>query len=316
MSVNPRDWLWETKYRPQTLEECILPEQMKSDFKAMVAGGEIKNMILASCNPGTGKTTVAQAICNELDADVLFINASKESGIDVFRNDVTKFASTISMMSNCKVIILDEADNLSDAAQKAFRGIIEEFSVSCRFILTCNYVNQIIEPIRSRMMQYEFSIPQAEKATMMKGQIMRCLDILAKEGITVESKMAVAELVKRKFPDNRAMLVTLQTYSMKGVIDEGILGRVTSGSDVEVMIGHLKAKKFNEIRALVPKFASDYPTFIRAIYDTLYTLAKPASIPTMIEIIGMNQEAYSRVPDIEIHMNWLMVQLMTNVEFV
>lgn len=316
MSMNPNEWLWEAKYRPQTIKDCILPEQMKADFHAMVAAGEVKNMILASSNPGTGKTTVARAICNELDADVLFINASEESGIDVFRNDIRKFASTISMLSNSKVVILDEADNLSEAAQKAFRGMIEEFSVSCRFILTCNYVNKIIEPIRSRMMQYEFVIPQSERAAMMKGQIVRLLDILGKEGITVENRMVVAELVKRKFPDNRSMLVTLQSYAMKGVIDEGILGRVTSGSDVEVMIGYLKEKKFKEIRAMVPKYASDYPTFIRAIYDNLYPVIKPHSIPNMIEIIGVNQEAYSRVPDIEIHMNWLMVQLMMNLEFV
>lgn len=316
MSMNPNEWLWEAKYRPQTIAECILPEQMKVDFQAMIAAGEVKNMILASSNPGTGKTTVARAICNELDADVLFINASEESGIDIFRNDIRKFASTISMLSNSKVVILDEADNLSEAAQKAFRGMIEEFSVSCRFILTCNYINRIIEPIRSRMMQYEFVIPQAEKTAMMKLQIVRLLDILKKEDVKVENKQVIMELVKRKFPDNRSMLVSLQSYAMKGVIDEGILGRVTSGSDVEVLIGYLKDKKFKEIRQLIPKYASDYPTFIRSIYDNLYPVIKPSAIPDMIEIIGVNQEAYNRVPDIEIHMNWLMVQLMMNLEFV
>lgn len=315
-NVSPNEWLWEMKYRPNTIDECILPAHMKEDFKAMIATGEIKNMILASSTPGTGKTTVARAICNELNADVLFINASEESGIDIFRTDIRKFASTYSMLGSVKVVILDEADNLSEAAQKAFRGMIEEFSACCRFIMTCNYINKIIEPIRSRMDQYEFVIPNSEKVDMMKGQIVRLLDILAKENVVVEDRRVVAELVKSRYPDNRSMIRDLQRYAMKGCIDEGILGRVTSGSDVEVLIGYLKDKKFKEIRNIIPQYTSDYPRFIRALYDNMYNVIKPSSIPEMIEIIGVNQEAYNRVPDLEIHMNWLMVQLMMNMEFV
>lgn len=313
---NPNEFLWEQKYRPKTLAECILPATIKADFQALLDAGEAKNMILASTKPGTGKTTLARAFANDLGADVLFINASEESGIDVFRNDIRIFASTMSLQGNPKVVILDEADNLSEAAQKAFRGQIEEFSASCRFILTCNYPNQIIEPIRSRMMVYEFVIPADEKAAMMKGQIIRLLDILKKENVAVENKAVIKELVLRNYPDNRKMLVALQTYASKGVIDEGILGRVTSGSDVDVLIGHLKAKKFQDIRAMIPQYTSDYAQFIRAMYDALYPMTKPASIPTMIEIIGMNQAEAHRVPDIEIHMVWLMVQLMTQVDFV
>ena len=315
ISVNPTEWLWELKYRPKSIDECILPEGLKSDFKQMVAAGEIKNMLLCSSNPGTGKTTVAQAIADELDMDVLFINASSESGIDVFRTDITKFASTVSMMGSGKVVILDEADNLSDAAQKAFRGIIEEFSSNCRFILTCNYPNRIIEAIRSRMKIYEFIIPAAEKNQMIKGQVLRLLKILETEKVQVDNKQVVMELVKRKFPDNRSMLVDLQSYAMKGVIDEGILGQVTSGSDVDILVGYLKIRAFKEIRAIIPKYASNYPTFIRALYDAMYSVVKPSHIPAMIEYIGENQKYYSSVPDIEIHMEYLCVQLMMNMDF-
>lgn len=316
MSTNPNEWLWEQKYRPRTIAECILPATIKSDFEEMVKAGEAKNMILASSDPGTGKTTLARAFAHDLGADVLFINASEQSGIDTFRNDIRLFASTMSLQGNAKIVILDEADNLSEAAQKAFRGQIEEFSASCRFILTCNYPNQIIEPIRSRLMVYEFNIPADEKATMMKGQIIRILDILKKENVQVDNKSVIAEVVKRNFPDNRQMLVQLQTYASKGVIDEGILGRVTAGSDVDLLISHLKAKKFNDIRMMIPRYTSNYAQFIRAMYDNLYTMIKPHSIPTMIEIIGVNQAEAHRVPDIEIHMVWLMVQLMTQIEFV
>lgn len=316
MKFDPNEWLWETKYRPQTIADCILPASIKEDLMQMINDGEVKNLLLVSSHPGTGKTTSALALCNELDADYLFINASEESGIDVFRTDIRRFASTISMTGSPKVVILDEADNLSEAAQKAFRGMIEEFSNSCRFILTCNYQNKIIEPIRSRLKTYEFVIPAEAKAQMMKEQILRLLEILKNENIQVESKQVIMELVKKKFPDNRSMLVDLQAYSMKGIIDEGILGQVTSGSDVDVLVGHLKTKNFKEIRAILPKYASDYPTFIRALYDALRTMVKPSHMVAMIEIIGTNQEAYSRVPDIEIHMTWLCVQLMMGMDWV
>lgn len=316
MKYNPNEYLWEVKFRPQTIDDCVLPVALKDDFKDMVKKGELKNMLLVSPNPGTGKTTVARALCNELDADPLFINASEESGIDVFRTQIRQFASTISMTGAPKVVILDEADNLSDAAQKAFRGMIEEFSNSCRFILTCNYQNKIIEPIRSRLLVHEFIIPAAEKATLMKAQILRLLEILNIEGVRVDNKMVIAELVKKKFPDNRSMLVELQSYAKHGVIDEGILGQVTAGSDVENLVLWMKEKKFKEIRAVIPKYASDYPTFIRSLYDRMYHAVKPSHIPMMIEIIGSNQESYNRVPDIEIHMAWLCVNLMMNLEFV
>lgn len=315
ISVNPNEWLWELKYRPKTLDECILPATVKEYFKNLIAKGEVQNMILHSSNPGTGKTTMARAIGEELDMDVLFINASSESGIDVFRTDITRFASTVSMMGNGKLVILDEADNLSEAAQKAFRGIIEEFSSNCRFILTCNYPNKIIEPIQSRMNLEQFVIPAEEKNAMMKQQIVRLLEILQLEGIQVENKQVVMELVKKHYPDNRSMLVSLQKYATKGVIDEGILGQVTSGSDVELMVSHLKNRKFKEIRALIPQFASDYASWFRALYNALIVTVKASHVPAMIEYMGENQKYATSVPDLEIHMQYLCVQLMMNMDW-
>lgn len=315
ISFNPNEWLWEQKYRPQTIDDCVLPTNLKFYFKNWIAKGEIKNMILVSSSPGTGKTTTAEALAHELDADVLFINASEESGIDVFRTDIRRFASTVSMMGGPKIVILDEADNLSEAAQKAFRGMVEEFSSNCRFIMTCNYLNKIIEPIRSRMDVVEFVIPVEEKPQMMKEQILRLLQILKQENVEVQSKQVIMELVKKEFPDNRTMLVKLQSYANRGIIDEGILGQVSAGSDIDVLVGNLKAKKFKDIRAAIPKYASDYPTFIRGLYDALMPVIKPSHVPGMIEIIGQNQEAYSRVPDLEIHMTWLCVQLMMSMDW-
>lgn len=315
MRFDPNELLWEQKYRPQVVDDCVLPTFLKQSFKEMVAKKELKNLLLVSPNPGTGKTTVARALCNELEADMLFINASEESGIDVFRTQIRQFASTVSLAGGMKVVVLDEADNLSEAAQKAFRGMIEEFSKNCRFILTCNYQNKIIEPIQSRLTIHTFTIPQEEKAALMKEQILRCLKVLELEGITVDNKQVVAELVKKKFPDNRALMVDLQNYSLKGVIDEGILGIVTGGSDVEQIVGWLKNKQFKEIRQVIPKYASDYPTFVRSLYDSLYRVVKPTHIPLMIEIIGDNQKYYKDVPDIEIHMTYLCVLLMTQLDW-
>lgn len=315
IAVKPNEWLWELKYRPQTLAEVILPVDLKTYFKDLVKSGELQNMIFCSSGPGSGKTTTAYALANDLDMDVLFINASSESGIDVFRNDITKFASTVSMLNAGKLVILDEADNLTEAAQKAFRGIIEEFSCNCRFILTCNYPNRIIEPIRSRMAVKEFIVPAAEKNQMMKEQIIRLLGILDLEKIQVDSRQVVMELVKKNFPDYRSMLVALQAYSINGVIDEGILGKVTGGSDIDILVGHIKNKKFGEIRTMIPTFASDYPNFIRALYDSMSKVVKVSHRPALVEYIGENQKYATVVPDIEIHMQYLCMSLMLNMDF-
>lgn len=312
---NPKEYLWELKHRPAHIKDVILPEQMKKDFIKETKSGEISNYLFESARPGTGKTTTAYALCNDINADVLFINASEQGNIDKLRYDIKAFASTVSLTGSPKVVILDEFDNTSDAFQKAFRGFVEEFSDNCRFILTCNYANNIIEPIRDRLTIKTFTFPESEKISLMKQAIVYCLSILEKEGVEVTNKKIIGEIVKQNYPKLRTCVKLLQDYSRHGVIDEGILGVIKCDDSVNQLILAIKNKDFKEVNNLIPRFANDYANFITTLYDKMYTVVEPSSIPTLIEIIGENQCYANQVPDMQIHLRFLCVLIMKEVGF-
>lgn len=288
---------------------------MREAFAKIVEAQNISNYLFESTRPGTGKTTCARALANELGADVLFINASEVGSVDTLRNDVKSFASTVSLTGSLKIVILDEFDNVSDSFQKAFRGFIEEYSNNCRFILTCNYANNVIEPIRSRIKRITFSIPEAERIDIMKQMTKRCMDILAKENVKVESARIIGELVKKNYPDNRQTMIDLQHYASNsnGVIDEGILGVLKVDDSVSELIAAIQTKNFKVVNGMAPRFAADYSNFIRTLYDKSFSLVQSSSIPTMIEIIGENQKYATQVPDLEIHIRYLCVLLMAEI---
>jgi len=264
---------------------------------------------------GVGKTTVAKALCKELDLDYIIVNGSEEGNIDTLRNKIKHFASTVSLQGGYKVVILDEADYLNpQSTQPALRGFIEEFSNNCRFILTCNFKNRIIEPLHSRCSVYEFAIPNAEKPAIAAGFFKRVMDILASEGITFDQKV-VATLVEKYFPDFRRVLNELQRYSLSGTIDAGILVNL-SEDNVKVLVSHLKDKDFKGMRKWVVDNIDTEPAAIfRKIYDNMLTYIKPQSVPNTVLILADYQYKNAFVADHELNIVACMVELMANVEF-
>tara|TARA_R110000851_G_scaffold257469_3_gene409960 strand:- start:1232 stop:2176 length:945 start_codon:yes stop_codon:yes gene_type:complete len=310
----PTEILWDTKYRPQTIDACILPAKNKQYFKNIIAKNKIPNLLLCSSMPGTGKTTVARAICNEMNFDTLFVNASEQSGVDVLRTLIRDHVSSFSLDGNEKVVILDEFDQASDSFQKAFRGFTEEFP-SSRFILTANYSNKVIKPIRSRMTVVEFTVPESDRKDLIKQSAIRCLEILKKEGIPVSSNKIIVELVRNSFPDNRSIIVELQRYSTNGEIDEGILGKLVPNDDISELCAAMKSNKFSEVRHLIPAFASDYPNFINALFRKGEHYMEKNSIGDFILYLGRNQESANDVVNMELHISALVVELMGDIRW-
>lgn len=311
LTTNPKEWMWEQKYRPNSIMEAILPAMDKEVFQGIVNEGRIPHMILVSKSPGTGKTTIAKAICNDIDAEVLFVNGA-DCKIDYIRNELTRFASTMTQKKGGKVIIIDEFDrkNLWDA-QRHLRSFMEAYSHNCSIIITANNSDGIIEPLKSRSRVIEFGKATAEdKVSMMKQMIVRCKTILDQENVPVEDLKVVAALVQKNFPDLRRTITELDRYAKKGKIDSGILAQVQESSDIEQLIDALKTKDFKVIRGLVGRYVSDYPTFVTKLYDTLYVHAQPTSIPNIILTIGDNQKYYQQVANLEIHISMMLIQLM------
>ncbi|URC15187.1 DNA polymerase clamp loader subunit [Paraglaciecola Antarctic GD virus 1] len=310
----PNDMLWESKYRPSTISECILPTQLKKFFEDIVTTGKLPNLLLCSTMPGTGKTTVARALVHDLDFDSLFINASEMSGIDTLRTIIRDYASSYSIDGRNKVVILDEFDQTSDSFQKAFRGFIEEFS-TVRFILTANYVNKVIKPIRSRMSVEDFVFPDDERLSLIKQGIIRCGKILALENIPCDNKKVLMELVRRNYPDNRSVLVDLQKYSRTGQIDEGILGKIVANDDISEFISHIQSKSFASARALIPMYANDYTNFIGQMYRKGILHIDKKSTGEFILILAENMKYAGQVADMELHIASLVIELMSEVEW-
>ena len=310
------DFIWVEKYRPKSIDECILPEGIKKTFSDFLKRGEIPNMLLSG-PPGIGKTTVAKALCNELGADFYVINGSDEGRfLDTVRNSAKNFASTVSLTSEAKhkVIIIDEADNTTPDVQLLLRASIEEFSRNCRFIFTCNYRNKIIEPLHSRCAVIEFSVNGKQKQAIAAQFFKRLSDILDEERITYEPKV-LAELINKHFPDWRRVLNECQRYSVSGNIDSGILAHF---SDVKTneLVKNLKQKNFAEVRKwIVSNLDNDTTVLLRRVYDNLYDSLVPGSIPAAVLVLAKYQYQGAFVADQEINMLACMTEIMVECEF-
>lgn len=310
------EFLFVEKYRPQVIDDCILPDETKKTFKEFVEKGEIPNLLLAG-PPGIGKTTIAKALCNELGADYYVINGSDEGRfLDTVRNQAKNFASTVSLTgsSKHKVIIIDEADNTGNDVQLLLRANIEAFYNNCRFIFTCNYKNKIIEPLHSRCAVIDFTIKGKQKAQLAANFFQRLQTILDQEKIEYDPKV-VAELVSTHFPDFRRVLNECQRYSTGGKIDAGILA---SFSDISVneLIKHLKEKNFTEVRKwVVSNLDNDSSVILRRVYDALYEHLVPSTIPSAVLIIAKYQYQIAFVADQEINLLAALTELMCEVEF-
>ena len=272
------DFLWVEQYRPKTIDDCILPDSLKNLFSSFIKKGELSNMLFSG-TPGIGKTTVAKALCEQMNCDWIMINGSEEGGIDVLRNKIKNFASTVSLSGGKKVVILDEADYLNpQSTQPALRGFVEEFHKNCRFILTCNFKNRIIEPLHSRFSNIEFKVNPKDKPKLASRLFERAIYILKEQNVSYEDKVLV-ELITKHFPDFRKLINELQRYSVSGSIDAGILVNV-SDENLKTLVTHLKNKEFSDMRKWVVNNLDNDPVKIfRKIYDTLYTNLEPSTIP-------------------------------------
>ena len=310
------DFIWVEKYRPKTIEECILPESIKKTFRDFLNTGEIPNMLLAG-PPGVGKTTVAKALCNELGVDYYVINGSDEGRfLDTVRNNAKNFASTVSLASEAKhkVIIIDEADNTGNDVQLLLRAFIEEFASNCRFIFTCNYKNKILAPLHSRCAVVEFSVKGKEKQTIAAEFFKRLNFILDKEQIEYDKKVLV-QLINKHFPDWRRILNECQRYSVGGKIDSGILATFTDIA-VNDLIKNLKEKNFPEVRKWInSNMDNDTTVLLRRIYDVLYDTLVPNTIPAAVLVIAKYQYQAAFVADQEINMLACLTEIMIECEF-
>jgi DNA polymerase III delta prime subunit len=305
--------LWVEKYRPKKVEDCILPEAIKTTFQEYVNRKEIPNLLLSG-TAGVGKTTIAKALCEEVGCDYIVINGSDESGIDTFRNKIKNYASSVSLSGGRKVIIIDEADYLNaNSTQPALRGAIEEFAENCSFIFTCNFKNRIIDPIHSRCTVVDFKI-NGSKPKMAAQFFKRVEWILEQEGVTYD-KQVVAAVITKHFPDNRRVLNELQRYSVSGTIDKGILASVSDLQLTELIKG-LKDKDFGTCRKWVTSnLDNDATTIFRKLYDTLYESLTPNSVPQMVLIIAKYQYQSAFVADHEINLIACLTEIMVECEF-
>ncbi len=308
------DFLWVERFRPKSVSETVLPASLKQTFQQFVDQKNIPNLLLSG-RAGVGKTTIARAMLEELGNDYLVINGSMNGNIDTLRNDIRQFASSVSFYGGRKYVILDEADYLNpNSTQPALRNFMEEFSKNCGFILTCNYVNRIIEPLHSRCSVVEFKIDKEEKPKMAGAFFKRVCHILEQEGVEYDQK-AVIEVIKKFFPDWRRVLNELQRYSATGKIDSGILVNF-SDDNLKHIVELIKQKNFTEIRKWVGENSDiDTTTFFRKLYDTASEYLKPSSIPQLVLILAQYQYKAAFVADHEINILACLTEIMVEGEF-
>lgn len=311
--TNPNNLLWVEKYRPKTLSDCILPTELNIIFNGMVKEGKIPNMMFYG-KAGTGKTSVAKVLANDLNLDSMLINCSEDKGIDTLRTKIRQYASTISLTGNGKLIILDEFDYSTNAIQTGLRGAIEEFAECCRFIMTCNYKGRIIDPLHSRCTGIDFTVPSSEKANIAAKILARIEHILKTENVSYDVPV-LAMLIKKYFPDIRRVINELQKYSSSGKIDVGILSQSSCDSYKE-LIGYMKNKDFASCRKWVMQNIDlNTAEFYKKLYNELYTSLKQSSIPQAILIIAEYQYKSAFAADQEINTMALVVQIMMDCEF-
>ena len=310
------EFLWCEEYRPKTIDDCILPDELKSTFKKIVETGEMHNMLLSGTS-GLGKTTVAKALCNELDLDYILINSSEDSGIDVLRSRIRQFASSISLggSDSHKVVILDEADYLNpQSTQPALRAFIEEFSKNCRFIFTCNFRNKIIEPLQSRCAVIEFNTTKKHLAGLAAQFHKRLKVILDEKGIEYNEQI-LAELIMRHAPDWRRVVNECQRFSVSGTLSPAsIVG--LSDQNIAALISHLKDRNFKQMRSWVAANPDlDSSTIFRKIYDGAYEYLEPQSIPQLVLILADYQHKAAFVADKELNIVACMTEMMGSLKF-
>ena len=308
-------YLWVEKYRPQKIEDCILPEAMKNNFKQYLEQGELPTFLFSG-TAGVGKTTVAKALCEEVGADWIMINGSDEGRqIDVLRNKIKNFASTVSLTDAKKVVIIDEADYMNaDSVQPALRSFIEEFSSNCRFIFTCNFKHRIIEPLRSRCANIEFKVDSGEKQAIAAQFFKRVSHILKNEQIEFDPKV-VSELIIKHFPDYRRILNELQRYSVTGKIDSGMLVNLGEESYKE-LYKHLKERNFTEVRKWVAKNSdADTPALFKELYDNSGNFIEQSTLPNLILVLADYQYKAAFVADQELNIMAALTELMVQCKF-
>ena len=310
------DFIWCQKYRPRKIQDCILPKALKNTFQQFIDSGDIPNLLFSGTS-GTGKTTVARALCEELGADYIVINGSESGNIDTLRNDIRGFASGVSITTSGrrKIVIIDEADYLNpQSTQPALRGFIEEFSKNCGFIFTCNFKDRLLQPIHSRCSVIDFRFSRSDSPKLAMNFLKRTIDILEQENVKYNEKVLV-ELITKYFPDFRRVINELQRYSVSGEIDAGILTSITEKS-INSLMDSLKKKNFREMRKWVVENLDDDPSRIfRLIYDGLYDSLKPQSIPRAVILLGDYQHKGAFVADAEINMVAFLTELMVDMEF-
>ena len=308
------EFLWVEKYRPKTINDCVLPDTLKKTFQEFVNKDNIPNLLLTG-GPGVGKTTVAKAMLEEINADYITINGSMNGNIDTLRTEIKDFASTVSFSASRKYVILDEADYLNpQSTQPALRNFMEEYSKNCGFILTCNFKNRIIEPLHSRCSVIEFNISKDIKPQLAKNFYIRVQSILNAENVVYDKKV-LASLITQYFPDYRRVLNELQRYSALGNIDSGILS-TTSDVTIDELVNNLKSKSFSDMRKWIAQNSDTDPAAImRKLYENANSKMKPHSIAQLVLILADYQYKAAFVADQEINLVACMTEIMANCEF-